>query len=166
MISLILIAGHYKEICSVHPIWCTPPVRFVDLKLEMDEAALKKVVEGHDADAVDEVAVLAADAAAVVVVVVEAAMDVETGVLFEVVKEIADEVNGDSDVASDGGLVEADAEDAGWAGVVVEAAEEVVAGVEAADDVMAFLVIDAVADLIVAVAVVDLEEVADFVAFD
>lgn len=90
----------------MHPIWCTPPVRFVDLKLEMDEAALKKEVEGHDADAVDEAVVLAADAVAAV-------MDVETGVLFEVVKEIADEVNGDSDVASDGGLVEADVEDAG-----------------------------------------------------
>lgn len=162
MISLRLIAGHYKEICSVHPIWCTPPVRFVDLKLEMDEAALKKEVEGHDADAVDEVVVLAADA-------VEVVMGVETGVQFEAVKEIADEVNGDSDVAFDGGLVEADAEDAGWVGVVVEAAEEVAAGVEAADDEMAFLVIDVVADLIVvvvAVVVVDLEVAADFVAFD
>lgn len=163
IISLRLIAGHYKEICSVHPIWCTPPVRFVDLKLEMDEAALKKVVEGHDADAVDEVVVLAVDAA------VEVVMDVETGVLFEAVKEIADEVNGDSDVASDGGLEEADAEDAGWVGVVVEAAEEVAAGVEAADDEMACLAIDVVADLIVvvvAVFAVDLEVVADFVAFD
>lgn len=161
MISLRLIAGHYKEICSVHPIWCTPPVRFVDLKLEMDAAALKKEVEGHDADAVDEVAALAADA-------VEAVTDVETGVLFEAVKEIADEVNGDFDVASDGGLVEADAGDAGLVGVVVEAAEEVAVGEEAVDDEMAFLATDAVADLIVAVVavVVDLEVVADFVAFD
>lgn len=51
----------------------------------------------------------------------------------------------------------------------MEAAEEVVAGVEAADDEMAFLVTDVVADLIVAVVAavaVDLEVVADFVAFD
>lgn len=104
MISFELTAGHCKEICSVHPIWCTPPVRFVGLKLGMDEAALKKEVEGHDADAADEVVDLA-DAAG-------AALDEETGVLFEVVKETVDEVNGDSDAASDGGLVEADAGDA------------------------------------------------------
>lgn len=84
----------------MHPIWCTPPVRFVDLKLEMDEAELKREVEGHDVDVADEVAVPAAD-----VVVV---MDEEIDVPFEVAKETADEVNGDFDVASDGDLEEVD----------------------------------------------------------
>lgn len=88
----------------MHPIWCTPPVRFVDLMLEMDGAALKTGVEDHDVDAVDGV-VLAADAAGF-------EMDVETGELFEVVKETADEVNDDFDgVALDDDLVEVDAED-------------------------------------------------------
>lgn len=85
----------------MHPIWCTPPVRFVDLKLETDEAELKMEVEGHDVDVADEVAVLAADVAVV--------MDEETDVPFGVAKEIADEVNDDSDVASDDDLEEVDA---------------------------------------------------------
>ena len=89
----------------MHPIWCTPPVRFVDLKLEMDEAELKKEVEGHDVDAADEVAALVVDVGIV--------MDEETDVPFVVVKEIADEVNDDSGVASDDDLEEVDAEDAG-----------------------------------------------------
>lgn len=77
----------------MHPIWCTPPVRFVDLKPEKGVAALKKAAEDHDADVVDEVVVHAA----------ETEMDAETGVLFVVEKEIADEVNGGFDVASDDG---------------------------------------------------------------
>lgn len=85
----------------MHPIWCTPPVRFVDLKLEMDEAELKKEVEDHDVGVADEVVALVADAGVV--------MDAETGVPFVAVKEIADGVNGDFDVASDGDLEEVDA---------------------------------------------------------
>lgn len=85
----------------MHPIWCTPPVRFVDLKLEMDEAELKKEVEGHDVDVADEVVALVADVGVV--------MDEETGVPFVAVKEIAGGVNDDFDVASDGGLEEVDA---------------------------------------------------------
>lgn len=77
----------------MHPIWCTPPVRFVDLEPEKDVAALKMAVEGHGADVVDEVAVHAAGAE----------MDAGTGVLFVEEKEIADEVNGDFDAASDDG---------------------------------------------------------------
>lgn len=84
----------------MHPIWCTPPVRFVDLKLEMDEAELQKEVEGHDVGVADEVAVLVADVGVV--------MDGETGVPFVAVKEIADGVNDDFDVASDGDSEEVD----------------------------------------------------------
>lgn len=86
----------------MHPIWCTPPVRFVDLKLGMDEAELKTEVEGHDVDVADEVVVL---------VDVGIVMDEVTGVPFVEVKEIADEVNDDSGVASDDDLEEVDAED-------------------------------------------------------
>lgn len=83
----------------MHPIWCTPPVRFADLKLEMDEAELKKGVEGTDVDAADGVVAL---------VDVGIVMDEEIGVPFVVVKEIADEVNDDFDAASDGDLEEVD----------------------------------------------------------
>lgn len=83
----------------MHPIWCTPPVRFVDLKLEMDEAELQEV-EGHDVGVADEAAALVADVGVV--------MDGETGVPFVVVKEIADGVNDDFDVASDGDFEEVD----------------------------------------------------------
>lgn len=85
----------------MHPIWCTPPVRFVDLKLEMDEAELQKEVEGHDVGVADEVVVLVADVGAV--------QDEETGVPSVAVKEIADGVNDDFDVAFDGDLEEVDA---------------------------------------------------------
>lgn len=92
----------------MHPIWCTPPVRFVDLMLEMDGAALKTGVEDHDVDVADGVVLVAADVAAAA----GFEMDVETGELFEVVKETADEVNVDFDgVALDDDLVEVDAED-------------------------------------------------------
>lgn len=85
----------------MHPIWCTPPVRFVDLKLEMDEVELQKEVEGHDVGVADEVAALVAEVGVV--------LDEETGVLIVVVKEIADEVNDDFDVAFEGDLEEVDA---------------------------------------------------------
>lgn len=87
----------------MHPIWCTPPVRFVDLKLETDEAELKKEVGGHDVGVADEVPALVADVGVV--------MDGVTGVPFVGVKEIADGVDDDSDVASDGDLEEVDAEE-------------------------------------------------------
>lgn len=124
----------------MHPIWCTPPVRFVDLKLEMDEAELKKEVGGHDVGVADEVVALVAD--------VEVVMDEETGVPFVVVKEIADGVNDDFDVASDGDLEEVDAGEFDWAGAVVEAVEMV-----AADDETVYLVSGVVAGSIVVVAV-------------
>lgn len=85
----------------MHPIWCTPPVRFVDLKLGMDEAELQKEVEGHDVGVADEVVAPVAD--------VEVVLDEETGVPFAEVKEIADGVNDDFDVAFDGDLEEVDA---------------------------------------------------------
>lgn len=87
----------------MHPIWCTPPVRFVDLKLEMDEAELKKEVEGIDVGAAEEAVVL------VVVVDVGVVMDEETGVPFVAVKEIADGVDDDFGAASGGDLEEVDA---------------------------------------------------------
>lgn len=137
----------------MHPIWCTPPVRFVDLKLEMDEAELKKEVEGHEVDVADEVVVLVADAGVV--------MDEEIGVPFVVAKEIADGVNDDFDAASDDDLEEVEAEEFDLADAVVEVVEMV-----AADDETAYLVSDVVAGLIV-VAVVAAGLVAvDFVAFD
>lgn len=121
----------------MHPKWCTPPVRFVDLKLGMDEAELQKEVEGHDVGAADEVVVPVADVGVV--------LDEETGVPFAEVKEIADGVNDDFDVAFDGDLEEVDAGEFDWADAVVEAVEMVVA-----DDETAYLV-SGVAGLIVAV---------------
>lgn len=138
----------------MHPIWCTPPVRFVDLKPEKDVVALKKGVEGRDADVVD-VAVLAADVA-------ETVMDGETGVQSGEVKEIVGEVSGGSGVAFGDDLEDA-------AGVdLVDVEQEVAVEVVAADDEMAYLVTDVAADLIVAVAAAaDFEAVvADSVTFD
>lgn len=120
----------------MHPIWCTPPVRFVDLKLEMDEAELKREVEDHDVDVADEVVALVVDVGVV--------MDEETDVPFGVAKEIADEVNGDFDVALDGDLEEVDAGDA----------EEEAVEMVAVDDETAYLVFGAVAGLIVVAAAV------------
>lgn len=132
---LRLIAGCYKEICSVHPIWCTPPVRFVGSMPEMDEVALKmgEVVD-RDADA--------------------AVADEGTGVRSVVEMETVGEVNDDSGAAaaaSGDGLEEEEVVVDGWDADSVAGGSE-----EAAGDEMEC----PAAGLIVVVAVVGFETVA------